>query len=168
MVFCNSSMLHCFPITQLKYICLKHMSNLFSYLRVVRYGNPHQFSQLKNPHWSLHIKGLKTWSLGSSSLLAAEAHSKHSFTRDEANPLSESKQGVLHFIQQNKHAQNNNRTYQNKIMSSNPREGFTEISAEYIGTLKMLNWPKHTKQHDTNTGWGLKWQATALLNTHMK
>lgn len=121
MIFCNSSTLHCFPITQLKHICLKHMSNLFSYLRVVRYGNPHQFSQLKNPHWSLHIKGLKTWSLGSSSLLAAEAHSKHSFTRDEANPLSESKQGVLHFIQQNKHAQNNNTTYQNKIMSSNPR-----------------------------------------------
>lgn len=74
------------------------MSNLFSYSGGVSYGNLHQFSQLKNPHWSLHIKGLKTWSLGSYSLLAAEAHSKYSFTLDEANPLSESKQGVLHFI----------------------------------------------------------------------
>lgn len=121
MEFCNSLTLLCFPITQLKHICLKHMSNLFIYLGVAQYGNLHQFSQLKNPHWSLHIKGLKTWSLGSSSLLAAEAHSKHSFTLEEANPLSKSKQGVLHFIQQNKHAQNSSRTHHNKIRNSNPR-----------------------------------------------
>ena len=128
MIFCNSLTLHCFSITQLKYICLKHMSNLFSYLRVVQYGNLHQFSQLKNPHWSLHIKGLKTWSLESSSLLAAAAHSKHSFTLDEANPLSESKQGVSHFIQHNKHAQTNNRTHQNKPVNNNPRGLHSDIS----------------------------------------
>lgn len=167
MIFCNSLTLHGFPITQLKYICLKHMSNLFSYLRVVRYGNLHQFSQLKIPHWSLHIKGLKTWSLGSSSLLAAKAHSKHSFTLDEANPLSESKQGVLHFIQQNKHPQNNNRTHQNKIINCNPRGLHSDFSwihkdsenAELPSTHKA-SWHKYRPR--------LKWQATALLNTHMK
>lgn len=105
----NSLTLHCFPVTLVKYICLKHMSDLFGSVRVVQYSNLHQFSQFNNTHWSLHIKGLRTWSLGSSSLLAAEAHSKHSFTLGETNPLSESKQRVLHFIQLHRHAQSSDR-----------------------------------------------------------
>lgn len=119
---------HSFPITQLKYICLKHMPALFSYVRVVGYGNLQQFSQLKNPHWSLRIKGLKTWSLGSSSLLAAEVHSKHSFTLDDANPLSENKQGFLYFVQQNKHAHKSNRTQQNKTKNNNLKGLHSDLS----------------------------------------